>query len=98
MKWVAGLLLLAGLLGGCEVPWNAAEVVNATDQRLEIFRRNPRTGDIGASLTVISPGGDAALRGDCEESLEARWEDDGTVVAVREEPLCRGDTWVVAQP
>ena len=94
---VLAVILSFGLLSACEVPWNAAQVINKTDQRLEVFRRNPGNGNIGASLTVISPGGDAGLRGECEESLEARWED-GTVIAVREEPLCRGDTWVVTQP
>jgi len=90
------VILTFGLLSTC-VNWNPAQVINETDQRLEVFRRNPRTGDVGISLAAISPGGDAALRSECEESLEARWED-GTVIATREEPLCRGDTWVVTQP
>jgi hypothetical protein len=91
LKLAIAIALSLCFLPACDLFPDAAQVVNETDQRLEIFRRNARTGDVGISISVISPGGDANLRLECEESL-------GTVVAVREEPLCRGDRWVVVQP
>lgn len=97
VAWGMVAIMFGLLLAACDVPWNAAMVVNETDQYLEVMRRDPISGDTGSTLMVISPGGDGGLQGDCEESLLARWED-GTVVAIREEPLCRGDTWVVTQP
>lgn len=76
-------------------------VENRTEHDLQIIYLSPAGGEDGeVNLNRIAAGATAVAAGapDCTAHPVVARTDDGTEIARREPPICKGDTWVIEPP
>jgi hypothetical protein len=76
-------------------------VVNSTEEDLQIVYLDPADREDGeVNLNRIAAGATIIAAGapDCTAHPVVARTDDGTEIARREPPICKGDTWVIENP